>query len=118
MLQALLLDGSIGYSPITAHVAEQFPLIRTLIIPYLQVDDVFHTHMFLMYYVPDLVDMRYKPSAADQQRQPSLLARACQAPPTRNARFYSLSLVDDTAVVMLGAARQHRCGVSTSSVPG
>ncbi|OOG45646.1 glucosyltransferase domain-containing protein [Rhodanobacter sp. C01] len=114
-IRALLLDGSIGYSPITAHVAEQFPLVRTLIIPYLQVDDVFHTHMFLMYYVPDLVDMRYEPSAADLQRQTSLLARACQAPPTRNARFYSLSLVDDTAVVMLGAAHQHRCTTAAGS---
>ena len=117
-IHGLLLDGSIGYSPVTAHVAGQFPLVRTLIIPYLQVDDVFHTHMFLMYYVPDVVDLRFEPSAADLQRQPVLLAMACRAPPARNTRFYNLSLVDDTAVVMLGAARQQRCGVSTSSVPG
>ncbi|WP_449429157.1 glucosyltransferase domain-containing protein [Rhodanobacter umsongensis] len=117
-IHALLLDGSIGYSPITAHVAGQFPLVHTLIIPYLQVDDVFHTHMFLMYYVPDVVDLRFEPSAANLQRQPALLARACQAPPARTTRFYSLSLVDDTAVVMLGAARQQRCAASAPSVPG
>ncbi|WP_460875054.1 glucosyltransferase domain-containing protein [Rhodanobacter koreensis] len=116
-IRALLLDGSIGYAPVTAHIAEQFPLVHTLIIPYMQVGDVFHTHMFLMYYIPDVVDMRFEPSAADLQRQPALLARACQTPPARNTRFYSLSLVDDTAVVMLRSARQQRCATAVVSRP-
>ena len=116
-IHALLLEGSIGYSPITAHVAEQIPLVRTLVIPYLQVDDVFHTHMFLMYYIPDVVDLRYQPGAADRQRQPALLARACQAPAMRSTRFYDLSLVDDTAVVMLGAARRQRCTTAAAAGP-
>ncbi|MGH8157288.1 MAG: glucosyltransferase domain-containing protein [Rhodanobacter sp.] len=108
-IRSFLFDGSIGYSPITAHIAEQLPLVHTLIIPYMQVGDVFHTHMFLMYYLPDLVDMRFEPSAADLQRQPALLATACQTPAARNTRFYSVYLVDDTAVVMLRTAHPQRC---------
>lgn len=117
-VDTFLLDGSIGYSPITAHVAEQFPLVRTLIIPYMQVDDVFHTHMFLMYYIPDLVDMRYEPGAADLQRQPALLARACAIPAVRNTRFYGVYLVDDVAVVELRSAHRQRCAANAASGQG
>lgn len=108
-IHSFLLDGSIGYSPITAHVAEQFPLVGTLIIPYMSVDDAFHTHMFLMYYIPQLADMRFQPNAMDLQRMPAILARTCQVPAVRIAKDYSLYLVDDTVVVSLRSALQQRC---------
>ncbi|OOG36238.1 glucosyltransferase domain-containing protein [Rhodanobacter sp. C05] len=114
-IDSFLLEGGIGYSPITAHVAEQFPLVHTLIIPYISVGDAFHSHMFLMYYLPDLTDMGFEPSATDLQRAPGLLARSCQMPAARTTRFYSLYLVDDTVVVTLGPAHQQRCATNALS---
>ena len=115
-IHSFLLDGSIGYSPITAHVAEQFPLVHTLIIPYASVGDAFHTHMFLMYYIPDIADMRFEASAVDLLREPAILARSCQLPAVRTTKDYSLYLIDDTVVVALGMAHQQRCG--THAAPG
>lgn len=50
-VQGFLLDGDIGFAPITAHVADAFPMITVLISPYIAADDPFHTTDFLMYYV-------------------------------------------------------------------
>lgn len=118
VIHSFLLDGSIGYSPITAHIVEQFPLLHTLIIPYVSVDDVFHTHMYLMYYIPDFTDMRFEARAVDMQREAALLARACQIPAARNTRFYSLYLVDDIAVVMLHSAHQQHCMSNAAPAQG
>jgi len=115
-IHSFLLDGTIGYSPVTAHVAEQFPLIHPLIIPYITADEAFHTHMFLMYYIPDVADMDFEPRAMDVQREPAILAKSCQIPAIRNTKDYSLYQVDDTAVVSLRGALQQRC--VTGGVPG
>ena len=114
-IHSFLLNGTIGYSPVTAHVAEEFPLIHPLIIPYITAGETFHTHMFLMYYIPELVDMDFEPNAGDLQRQPAILARACQMPAARNTKNYSLYLVDDRVVVSLRGAQQQRC--VTGGVP-
>jgi len=116
-IHSFLLDGTIGYSPVTAHVAEQFPLIHPLIIPYITEGETFHTHMFLMYYIPDVVDLDFEASAADLQRKPAILAKSCQIPAIRNTKDYSLYLVDDTAVVSLRGALQQRCVIGGAPVP-
>lgn len=104
-----LLDGSIGYAPITAHVVDQFPLVRSLIVPYLSVEDSFHTHMFLLYYITDVTDMRFEPDKEELQRLPSILARSCLVPAATRTAAYSLHLVEDTAVIVLRSANQRHC---------
>lgn len=119
-IHAFLLDGSIGYAPITAHVAEQFPLVHKLIIPYMSADadGVFNAHMFLMYYIPAVADLRFDADAAGLQRNAAILASTCGIPAARNTRAYSLYLVGDTAVVAFGAAHQHRCAAEAATVVG
>jgi len=88
-----------------------------LIIPYITEGETFHTHMFLMYYIPDVVDLDFETSAADLQRKPAILAKSCQIPAIRNTKDYSLYLVDDTAVVSLRGALQQRCVIGGAPVP-
>jgi hypothetical protein len=71
--------------------------------------------MFLMYYIPQIADMRFLPNAADLQREPAILAKSCQIPAARNTKHYSLYLVDDTVVVSLRSAHQQRCAISAVS---
>ena len=97
---SVLLDGTAGYSPVTAHIAEQFPLIRTLVPPYISADDMFHTHIFLLYYLPDFIDLRLSTDAETKQRASRMLARACHASAMRTTHAYNLYLIDNSAVVM------------------
>lgn len=108
-VRAYLLDGSAGYSPIAAHIAEQFPLTRWMISPYLNADDAFDTHTFLRYYLADFPDLRDKPDAATARLIPQILAQTCLVPPTRNTSAYSLRLIDHIAVVTFRAAPPQRC---------
>ena len=106
---AILLDGSAGYSSITAHIAEQFPLIRTLVPTYLSAEDMFHTHIFLMYYLSDFADLRLDTDAEALALKPTLLARTCQMPAARRTRAYSLYMVDATAVVTFNSTQARLC---------
>ncbi|WP_168170282.1 glucosyltransferase domain-containing protein [Rhodanobacter sp. C03] len=115
-IHSFLLDGSIGYAPVAAHVAEQIPLVHTLIIPYISVDDAFHTHMFLMYYLPEVADLRFESGAGGLQQEAALLAETCRMPAVLNTRFYRLYLVDDIAVLSLRPAGQQRCVASAPPV--
>jgi hypothetical protein len=99
-----LLDGNIGRSPITRHVAEEFPMVDLLISPYIHAADRFHTNDFLMYYVDGLDNAGRMTDTASVQMQAGLLARAKRSPPVRTTSGYTLRVVDDVAVVTLHAA--------------
>jgi hypothetical protein len=114
-IHSFLLDGTAGYSPITAHVAEQFPLIQSLIPPYISADDMFHVHIFLMYYISDMVDMRLDADAGVSMLASAILARTCQIPATRSTSAYSLYLIDNIAVVRFRSTAQ-RCTTSDTPV--
>jgi hypothetical protein len=109
VIHSYLIDGTDGLSPITTHVAEQFPLIHALILPYMTADDVFNTHYFLMSYFPDIADMRHQAGEEPSQLESAILARTCQVPAVRVSSTYNMYLIDDTAVVAFGAAHQRRC---------
>ena len=103
-IRSFLLDGSIGFSPITMHVAEEFPMINKLISPYLASGDRFHTTDFLMYYVDGVDNLGRQTDPASMRLQSNLLARAHQTAAVRTTTGYSLRLVDTVAVVTFHAA--------------
>ncbi len=106
---AVLLDGSAGYSPITTHIAEQFPLIQTLVPTYISAEDMFHTHIFLMYYLGDFSDMRLDTDERALDLRPRLLAKTCQVAAARRTSAYSLYIIDESAVVAFGSAQARPC---------
>ena len=108
-IEAVLLDGTAGHSPLTAHVAEQFPLMNALVLPYLDGSNTFLTPGFLRYYMPDVV-ARLNSEAVIAQKV-ALLDAACRTPPLRTTAAYSLHVIERVAVVRLGAAAQ-RCGAA------
>lgn len=110
---SLLLDGAAGYSPITAHVAEQFPLVRSLVPTYISGDDMFHTHIFLLYYIPDMEDLRFKTDAESLKMKSTLLARTCEIPAMRSTQAYNLYVIDGVAVVVFRSAYTQRCAATT-----
>ena len=110
-----LIDGTDGFSPITAHVAEQFPLMNALILPYMAADDVFNTHYFLMSYIPDIVDMRHQAGKEPLRLESAILTSTCHVSAVRVSQAYSLYLIDDTAVVAFGAAHRQRCNPHASA---
>jgi hypothetical protein len=112
-ISSILLDGSAGYSPETAHIVDQFPIVASLTPPYLAAEDSFHTHMFLLYYLADFTDLRLQSDTDSERLKSSLLARACESSPVHTRSAYHLYLVDDTAVVLLGSAQSQRCRSTT-----
>lgn len=117
-VRATLLQGTAGYSPVTAHVAEQFPIMHALIPAYIAADDLFHTHIFLMYYLPELKDLRPSTDAETSRLASSILARTCLVAARRNTSAYSLYLIDDIAVVTFGSAPAERCSAAAGTVDG
>ncbi|WP_458070471.1 glucosyltransferase domain-containing protein [Rhodanobacter sp. BL-MT-08] len=103
-VRRFLLDGNIGFSPITQHVAEEFPMINLLIAPYIDSADRFHTTDFLMYFVDGVDNLGQQTDAASMQTQSRLLAEARGMPAIRTTSGYSLRIVDDVAVVTLHSA--------------
>jgi len=119
-IDSFLVDGTPGYSPITAHVAEQFPLMRTLVPTYISSEDNFHTHIFLKYYVSEVADLGLKPNDAMSKLASTALAETCKVAPTHTTSAYRLYVVDRTAVVTFLSHRQHCAAPSmqaTSAVP-
>lgn len=98
-IRGFLLDGSIGFSPITAHIAESFPMVHSLISPYLAAADEFHTTDFLMYYVDGVDYIGQQTDPASLQAQSGMLARARQTAAVRTTSGYSVRVIDDLAVV-------------------
>lgn len=104
-----LLDGDIGLSPITGHVAVAFPMINLLISPYISSTDRFHTTDFLMYYVDGVTNLGRNTDPASRELQSSILTRARLTTPWRTTSGYTLRVIDDAAVVTLhGAPAQSR----------
>lgn len=111
---SVLLDGAAGYSPITAHIAEQFPLIHSLVPPYIAAGDMFHTHIFLMYYLGDFTDLRLDNDAKANQLAFAILAKTCIVPATRSTNAYRLYVIDNTAVVAFLSAHTEHCTADAS----
>ncbi len=103
-IRGFLLDGAIGFSPITRHVAEEFPMIELLISPYIQSGDRFHTTDFLMYHVDGVDNLGQHTDPASLRAQSGILARAQQTSAIRTTSGYSLRIVDDVALVTLHSA--------------
>lgn len=103
-VRGFLLDGSIGFAPVTSHVAVAFPMIRLLVSPYISSTDRFHTTDFLMYYVVGLTNIGRQIDPASRHAQEVTLTRALAIAPWRTTAGYTLRVVDDTAVVTLHPA--------------
>ena len=112
-IDSFMLDGSAGYSPITAHVASQFPIIYLLISPYLTAEDRFHSHTFLSYYVSGVTDMRSDESPANLSLISQILVQSCSMPASYTTGAYSLRVVERTAVVTFHQVAPQHCGAAT-----
>jgi hypothetical protein len=114
-VDSMLLAGTAGYAPLTAHAAGQIPLITAMIPPYIAAADTFHTHLFLQYTITDFSAMDLKSGTETSQLAARLLTQACDLPVTRSASGYTLYLIDDVVVVMFGADRQEVCAGALAS---
>ena len=112
-IDSFLLDGSAGYSPITAHVASQFPITYLLISPYLSAEDRFHSHTFLGYYVSGVTDMRSDESPANLSRITQILAQACSMPAPYTTGAYSVRVIAHIAVVTFRQVAPEHCTAPT-----
>lgn len=99
-VHAFVLDGTAGYSPVTAHVIEQLPLIRDLVPQYLTSDHSFQAPDFLAFYISGMTNLQAHDAAAPSLL-PSLHARTCLMPADIITAHYRLYVLDDTAVVRL-----------------
>lgn len=102
----ILIDGSVGLAPVTERAAQEFPLIRTLIFPYLREGD-FHTSYYLRYYLSDTPELAREPGS--QARVAAILAQACRAPVLMTRGNYAVRLVDDTVVATFPAGSPKNC---------
>jgi hypothetical protein len=112
-IRRFLMDGSAGFSPLTAHAAGSFHLLNTLILPYLSERD-FNSRNFMKHYETDLDEARQDP--ANGAVADALLARACDTPALYTRNRYALRLVGDTAVVTFPGGYPASCDV-TRPVP-
>lgn len=103
-IQGFLLDGGIGFAPVTSHVATIFPMINLLIAPYISSTDRFHTTDFLMYYVDGLTNIGQQTGPGSLRAKQMIMARALATEPWRITAGYTLHVVDKIAVVTLHGA--------------
>ncbi|MEO5626986.1 MAG: glucosyltransferase domain-containing protein [Dokdonella sp.] len=104
-IHAFLLDGTAGYSPVAAHVIGQLPLVGVLVPTYISADDMFHTHMFLRYFMrDDISDMRLRTDADAMHARSMILSKAGEAPVTIAREAYELRLIDGVALVTFRSA--------------
>lgn len=103
-IRGFLLDGGIGFAPITSHVAIAFPMINLLVSPYIASGDQFHTTDFLRYYIVDVPNIGRQVDPASLQSQKALLAGSLMTAPWRTTAVYTLRVVDDIAVVAVHPA--------------
>jgi hypothetical protein len=111
-INAYIIDGTDGFSALTAHVASQLPLVGRLVQPYLSASDVFFAHYFLLSYIPDIVDMRHLPGGGDRLQEARIVMKSCNVRPLRVSSVYSLYLVDETAVISFAGAHKQRCSAN------
>lgn len=101
-----LLDGSAGLSPLTAHAAEAFPLLNSLVPPYLQERD-FNSRNFMKLYDTGLDEGRQ--DSARNARMDTVLTHVCDAPVLYTRHRYTLRLIDGTAVVSFTGGHASSC---------
>ena len=105
-VHSILIDGSAGLATATTQTAQQFPLIRTLIFPYLREAD-FHTSFFLRYYLQNVPELARQPGTQTQIAE--ILAQACSSPVRRIGNSYALRVVGDTVVATFPAGKPVHC---------
>lgn len=91
--------GSAGLAPTAAHAAEQFPLLRVLVPPYLDEQEVWRHH-YLRLFLPPIEDAAFPDDVLDA----SLALRSCERTPTFIRSAYQMSVVGDVAVVRFKSA--------------
>ncbi len=97
-IHSYMVDGSTGLVPVAAHVKEQFPIIDALVVPYIVGDNLFTTHLWLLFYLPDMPDYRLAKDEDAAQKVAAVLARACALPPITTRSAYEIRVVDDVAI--------------------
>ena len=105
----LVIDGSAGYAPEAGHVAAQFPLVRALVIPYLNAGEMFEAHNFLNYFIPRDGAVHLVTDAPTTPWIAAALAAAARAPAAATASAYDLRLVGDVAVAMFHGPADGYC---------
>ncbi|MFC5743114.1 glucosyltransferase domain-containing protein [Dyella tabacisoli] len=113
-LHRLLLDGSNGLSPVAAHAAERFHLIRQLINPYLQ-GYSFNARNFISHYTTGVEDIRWLDDS--NAVAAPLLMQACKLPALLTRNNYTLRIVGDAAIVTFPADRPASCAPPLEAVP-
>ncbi|HEV2621795.1 MAG TPA: glucosyltransferase domain-containing protein [Frateuria sp.] len=98
-IDSLLIEGSDGYAPVTAHVIGQIPLVRSLITPYIAGGAAFQTNSFLDLYVQGITNLSAQADPASAQAHERLLARLGSTGPVVTTSTYRLYVVDRTAVL-------------------
>jgi hypothetical protein len=98
-IDSLLIEGSDGYAPVTAHVIEQIPLVRSLITPYIAGGAAFQTSSFLDLYVQGITNLSAQADPASLQAHERLLARLGHTGPVVTTSTYRLYVIDHTAVL-------------------
>ena len=106
---AVLIDGSAGFAPLAAHARDEFPLIGSLIAPYLVGDDHFHTHVYLQYFLGEFSDLRLSDDAAILAHNALVLASTCGVRPRVVRSHYGLYLVDNVIVVRFHGSESRSC---------
>lgn len=114
-LRAFLFDGSAGLSPVARHTAEQFPLIRQLVLPYLQQND-FNSMLFARLYIDELRDVWEDPRPETAPLAADILAEACDSTVVYVRYRYALRIVGDTAVVTFPGGAPASCGAAATAV--
>jgi hypothetical protein len=111
-ITSYLFDGSAGLSPRTARAAETFPLISSLIRPYLSGEEHFYSQYFMDLYDTGLND------TTQHNRIDRLLRDACDAPVRYIRNGYVLRIVDATAIVTFPGGQLSACSMQVSKETG
>lgn len=115
-VKSLLLDGSAGYAPATAHVVSQFPLVSELIEPYLSATlDNDLAGIFLSYFFTSSVTMLL-PTGPAQPNEiieanvfPAVMMKTCDMKAILHAQAYDMYVVDHFAVAIFHRESSRRC---------
>lgn len=98
-VDAVLIEGSDGYAPVTAHVVEQVPLVRTLIAPYIAGGNTFQTRSFLAFYLKGVTDLDELTDPVTLRSNARLIAAVAQQPAVVTTSSYRL-YVEGHAVIV------------------
>ncbi len=114
-IRGFLLDGGIGFSPITAHIAHDFPMVNKLVSPYISSQDRFHTTDFLLYYIAGIDDLGWKTDASSLRMRAVVLQSVCHVVVERARSAYALRVIDHVAVTSFYLAASQDCRAASGS---